>query len=104
VGASSRIQVTTQGASNPTWSDDGRELFYYSPDNTIVAVPVTAGTTFTSGRPERLFDAGELEWSGVATGNGQRFLMVQRNLHAPGSVVLVRNWVRFLERELDGDE
>jgi Tol biopolymer transport system component len=41
----SKRQVSTSGGSRPLWSKDGRELFYYQPPATIMAVPVTPDRT-----------------------------------------------------------
>jgi len=37
--------------TRPLWSKDGRELFYYLPPDTIMAVPVAQGPNLTLGAP-----------------------------------------------------
>jgi Tol biopolymer transport system component len=54
-GPGGRWQVSTSGGSNPRWRGDGKELYYLSLDNTIMAVPVSAGTAFQAGAPRVLF-------------------------------------------------
>jgi DNA-binding winged helix-turn-helix (wHTH) protein/Tol biopolymer transport system component len=49
--------VSVGGGAQPQWRRDGRELFYLSPDGTLMAVDVTTGGTFEAGRPQRLFRA-----------------------------------------------
>lgn len=53
-------QVSTSGGSRPRWSHDGRELFYTSADQKLMAVPVKiAGISsgdFQAGAPQPLFD------------------------------------------------
>jgi hypothetical protein len=38
----SKWQVSTRGGVNPRWRRDGRELYYVSPDNKLMAVSVSA--------------------------------------------------------------
>ena len=39
-GPGERIAVTVDGGTQPRWRRDGRELFYLSPDEKLVAVPI----------------------------------------------------------------
>lgn len=48
-------QVSVGGGEQPRWRGDGRELFYLSTDSRVMAVPVTTGANFDSGRPVALF-------------------------------------------------
>jgi Tol biopolymer transport system component len=50
----SRVAVSVDGGRSPRWGHDGRELFYRK-DDALMRAPVTLGTTFTSGKSERLF-------------------------------------------------
>jgi serine/threonine protein kinase/Tol biopolymer transport system component len=50
-------QVSTGGGGQPRWRSDGKELFYVSSDDKLMAVPVTAGANFDSGTPVALFQA-----------------------------------------------
>jgi eukaryotic-like serine/threonine-protein kinase len=50
-----KVQISTHGAAQPVWRRDGKELFYLSADNKIVAVPVKMGATFEAGVPKELF-------------------------------------------------
>ena len=47
--------VSTNGGAFPVWRRDGRELFYYAADGTLMAVPVAPGTDFAPGAPIPLF-------------------------------------------------
>ncbi len=77
--------ISNGGGSQPRWSRDGKELFYFTPDNTLMAVSVTAnGSTFQPGVPKPLFRASILGGTGGGTGvawrwdvapDGQRFLI-----------------------------
>ena len=63
----SRRQVSTGGGTRPLWSRDGRELFYFVPPDTIMAVPVEPGKELRFGRPsvarERDVRCGSLQWT-----------------------------------------
>jgi hypothetical protein len=65
-----------------------------------MAVPVSAGATFTFGTPKVLFHAGDLEWTGLTSQDDREFIMIRKNMRAPGRVILVRNWTKELERIL----
>ena len=54
-GAGGRWQITSDGGVEPRWRRDGRELYFLAPDGKLMAVPVSAGTAFTAGRPQELF-------------------------------------------------
>ena len=76
-----------------------KELFYLSPDGTIMAVDVTAGAVFQAGTPKPSFKLppGVLTWD--VTADGARFLVVvslEQSAQAPFSVVL--NWQEGLKR------
>lgn len=73
--------MSSDGGILPTWSRDGRELFYVNGEK-IMAAPIAAGPTFRlAGSPRLLF-----EYSAPADGGGGfaydvspdgRFLMIQ---------------------------
>ncbi len=54
-GAGGRWQITSDGGVEPRWRRDGRELYFLGLDGKLMAVPVSAGTAFTAGRPQELF-------------------------------------------------
>jgi serine/threonine protein kinase len=93
--------ISVDGGTEPAWRSDSRELFYLAPDRWVMAAPITGGTTFESGAPQRLFQANVLSQvfpayarnQYVVTGNGQRFLVNQplRELSA-AAIVVVINW------------
>jgi dipeptidyl aminopeptidase/acylaminoacyl peptidase len=50
-----RVQVTTQGGSDPVWSPDGRMLYYTRPATAeLMALPVTSGEPPAFGNPRRI--------------------------------------------------
>ncbi len=97
-------QVSIGGGHNPRWRRDGKELFYYSSDGKLMAVPVESGESFEAGAAVSLFEfrGGSSAISSAAyavTGDGQRFLLnaiVESEAAAPLTVAL--NWTADLKR------
>ena len=104
-------QVSRAGGIQPTWSPNGEELYYVTPEaSALMAVPVDGdGATFTRGNPVALFDAQEYavyDWDrrdyDVAP-EGGRFLML-KFLDADDAagtlpeIVIVEHWFEELER------
>jgi eukaryotic-like serine/threonine-protein kinase len=80
----SKRQISSGGGLQPQWRGDGRELFYLSPDSTLMSVRVDAGTEFTASRPAPLFTSNISPFGGgtqpqyAVTADGQRFLGLER--------------------------
>ena len=70
--------ISKGGGIQPVWSRDGKEIFYAALDGRLMAVPVSAGATFSSGTPQPLFQAslrlnvGARQYA--VSADGQRFL------------------------------
>lgn len=92
----SRWQVSGPSGqwAEPRWRADGRELFYLSPDLSLMAVPVATGSTFKSGPPRRLFRTPAAPPSGAAgrsydiVPDGTKFLVKMPAAVAPISVIV----------------
>ena len=54
-GAAGKWQISARGGSEPCWSRDGRELFYLSADQQLMAMPVIAGESLQPATPQPLF-------------------------------------------------
>ncbi len=73
-------RVSTSGGQQPTWSHDGKEIFFVSLDGRFMAATIsTAGTTPVLGPPQALFEA-PVRLNSVAnqyavSSDGQRFLI-----------------------------
>ena len=94
-------QISNQGGLLPRWRRDGRELFYLTPDGTLMAVLVTLGATFEFGAPRALFATKVLftpiykTWMNqyAVASDGQRFLVNGNVLDSsPGSITAVIPW------------
>jgi serine/threonine protein kinase len=92
-------QVSTAGGSSPSWRKDGREMYFASRDQDMMAVPITATvTTFESGVPTKLFalppapdrENASTSWYGVSR-DGQRFL-VNTVLDRSSPITVLLNW------------
>jgi Tol biopolymer transport system component len=97
-------QVSTAGGSEPRWSPDGREIFYFA-GQTLMVAPVRLQPTFSSGPPTPLFDAPVQPWyvndtdrSQVAR-DGRRFLLLVPSGDTPAPPIdVVVNWPTLLRR------
>jgi Tol biopolymer transport system component len=103
--------ISNGGGTEPRWRRDGKELFYFTGEGTLVAVEVnTSGGVFTAGIPKPLFDtriiAGDTPHLFTSSGydwdvaeNGKRFLV---NTATPESgsvpITVVLNWMAGLNK------
>jgi Tol biopolymer transport system component len=90
-------RVSTNGGIQPVWRHDGRELFYLSEDQQIMAASIQPGDG-EPGTPQRLFLAPQPTRQFAVTNDGQRFLAIAGNPGARGSVTLLTNWEAALSR------
>jgi Tol biopolymer transport system component len=95
-------QISTGGGQYPQWGAGGRELFYVSLDNKLMAVNLKMGVdTVDPSTPRELFplpavDTGYSPYD--TTSNGQRFLMraePERGASQPLTVIV--NWPALLK-------
>ena len=105
-----KVTVSSNGGTKVRWSRDGKELFYVEGE-TLVAVSVSRGSSFSVGSATRLF-----EHPGLRPGfnyalydvspDGQRFILAEPvggGADAPEpSIRVVQNWfAEFRDREQD---
>jgi eukaryotic-like serine/threonine-protein kinase len=103
VSSGGKWVVSNGGGSQPRWSRDGKEIFYFAPDSMLMEVSATStGGTFQPSVPKPLFRAVILGGTGGGPGvawrwdispDGKRFLMntaLEETTAAPVTVVL--NW------------
>jgi eukaryotic-like serine/threonine-protein kinase len=95
--------VSNGGGSQPRWSRNGKELFYFTPSETLMAVDVnTAGGTLQLSTPKALFRTPVLGGTGGGASNswrwdistdGQRFLInTALDDAATSPVTILLNW------------
>jgi serine/threonine-protein kinase len=108
--ARERMQVSRSGGSVPAWSRDGRELFFVSAANELMAVPVTWSARPALGEPRALFPLGpslitnsNYERTFEPEPGGKSFIMLkQADSKAALQMVLVLNWFEELKAKLGG--
>jgi Tol biopolymer transport system component len=96
--------ISNSGGFFPRWRVDGKELYYRTPDGTLMAVEVRAAPVFEAGVPRALFQAPLMTVLRViptwdVTADGKRFLFpapATQSAQAPLTVVL--NWQAALKK------
>jgi dipeptidyl aminopeptidase/acylaminoacyl peptidase len=82
-GLGETTRISTFEGTDPQWRSDGRELYYVTPDRSLMAVSVTTGDELAHGAPIPLFhaplDARSLEIGSAyaPAPDGQRFLVAE---------------------------
>jgi Tol biopolymer transport system component len=100
--AGGRVMTSKGGATfgGATWRGDGRELFYVSPDGTLMAVAVTSEPTFSvSGAPRALFKLPAPVVFFDASRDGERFLIAVPEGSTPAPPPpyrVILNWTSML--------
>jgi serine/threonine-protein kinase len=99
-------QVSTDGAGQPHWSFDGRELFYINAYKEMMAVTVKTERGFSSMEPVRLFDVSKYFFplggypNFDLTPDGRKFLLVKPSGLQTTRILVVQNFFDELERLL----
>jgi eukaryotic-like serine/threonine-protein kinase len=112
-GPGAKVQISNEGGTDPVWARNGRELFYRNRDS-MMAVEVSAGTTLSAGRPQKLWEgkythgtSSSCGMPGLSSSNydvspdGQRFLMIdddEENAITSREVIVVLNWADEVRR------
>jgi hypothetical protein len=105
-GPEGRWQVSNEGAVEPIWSRNGRELFYRNSTDLMV-VDVEPAETFVAGEPRLLFSGSDeltdpgspsLSANYDVTPDGKRFLMVSRQEQGARRLNVVVNCFEELKR------
>jgi len=101
-----RWLLSAGGGSEPLWSHSGRELFYRSGNNDMVAVDILPGPTFSLGEQRVLFSMrdyeGVLRHQNYDVGpDDQRFIMIQlEEGDVESDIVMVLNWFEELKAKV----
>ena len=97
-----RVRVSVKGGGQPKWRADGRELFFTTPANRLMAVAVRdAGERIDVSLPSELFEIRGLEGPDyddyAASADGQRFLIkVPIEQDRKPTLTVVTNWTSLL--------
>ena len=100
--ADQKARISSAGGAWPRWRGDGKELFYLSPDNNLVAVEVrSSGSQFEAGAAQTLFKLNprmNAQSPYAVTANGQRFIanLVVEDVSEP--LTLTVNWPALLKK------
>ena len=95
-----KTQISTGGGRAPIWRGDGREVYFISPDDELMAAQITSnGTQLETGTPSALFTlpAGPNRRDGTTSGayaaarDGQRFL-VNTFVEGIAPITVLLNW------------
>ena len=94
-------EVSTAGGNQPRWRGDGKELFYISADNSVMAVDVNPkGSTLELGMPHALFKTSPrpLVRSFDVSHDGKLFLVNSLASTGRTPVSLVSDWTAQLKK------
>src|SRR5262249_58842297 len=101
--STAKWRVSTSGGTQPRWRRDGKEVFYLAPDSRLMAVAVSAGSSFEAGVPSALFEVGASPGIGLrhqygVASLGQRFLVARviEPQEMP-AITVVSNWAAELK-------
>ncbi len=96
-------QVSTAGGTEPSWSRNGRELFFINGKGEMASAEVRPGAAFSVGGQRVLFSAtqfagGSGVHSYVVSPDDRRFIMVQEGTSVQQSeLVLAEHWLQKLK-------
>ena len=91
--------VSQGGGAEPRWRRDGKELFYVSPEDQVMASQVSVnGATFQPGIPRALFK-GQFVQGWDVSADGKKFLFpIMRGETVPTPFTVVLNSTSLLKR------
>jgi Tol biopolymer transport system component len=101
-GPGARWQVSQNGGIEPRWRQDGKELFFFAPDNRLMAAQVeTDGENFKVGAIEPLFQARSMGFGYRydAAADGQSFLVATGLPQELSPITVVTDWPRGLQKK-----
>jgi Tol biopolymer transport system component/DNA-binding winged helix-turn-helix (wHTH) protein len=100
-----KVRISTGGGVLPQWGAGGRELFYVSPDSTLMSVTLKLGTgSLEPSAPHALFPLLVIDTDVSpydAAPDGQRFLVLETAEHAAQPLTVIVNWPALLTKAAD---
>ena len=102
-----KTQVSIDGAGEPLWAHNGRELFFRSNRGEMLVADVTLGESFSARPPRVLFSTANMvqdvnHHAYDVSADDQRFVMVVSTMNDVGELVLVLNWFGELRERMKG--
>ncbi len=102
-GPGERLTVSSSGGVQAKWRGDGKELFYLTPEGTMMSVEVRPGARLDLGTPRPLFTTRLRPNTAldqyVVTADGQRFIVMEPPVDAtPDALTIVTNWTTLLKK------
>lgn len=102
-GPGERVTVSSSGGLQAKWRGDGKELFYLTPEGTMMSVEVRAGARLDLGTPRPLFTTrlrpNTSSDQYVVTADGQRFIVMEPPADAQlDAMTIVTNWPMLLQQ------
>ena len=103
-GAAGKVQISSGGGANTRWRGDGRELYYVSADEKLMAVSVkSAAGVFERETPRILFETRGLQTFILgpvydAAPDGRHFLGIAADTDAAQPLTLLTNWQSALSQ------
>jgi Tol biopolymer transport system component len=105
-GPGAKLQISTEGGTQPVWASSGRELFYLSRDRKIMSVPLDLDGDFQAGVPRLRVPASIASSSYLdfaqydVMPDGQSFIVIRENdtYTALRELRVVLNWFDELKR------
>lgn len=87
-------QVSVDGGGYPAWRRDGKELFFQAPDGAVMSLDIRSGERIGAGVPKELFQAqrSSRAFGYWPAGDGQRFLVIEREQNVGQRQMVVVNW------------
>jgi hypothetical protein len=97
-------RISTSGGQWPQWGAGGRELFYVTPENKLVAVSLKEGPdTVEPSAPHELFQlplrVGVFFAPFEPDRDGQRFLVLTNPEAPPQALTVIVNWPALLKKK-----
>ncbi len=116
-GPGPKTQVSSGGGTDPVWKRSGGELFYRDRDS-MMAVPVSTASGFTSGRPQEIWKGHYSHGMSTSCGppgltssnydvapDGKRFLMIRdedQDSATSRQIIVALSWADELNRLVKG--
>lgn len=103
--AAGKVRVSTDGGTLPRWRQDGKELFYLSPDKKITSAEISAAdSSLVVGKVAPLFQVNVAPtfngWPYDVSADGKRFVVVSPDTRqAAEPLTLVVNWPALLKKQ-----